>query len=283
MDNSTPSTVQAITVNAILDRYHAEYVPHELAPLTQKDYGRHIAKIRERWGSNIAAEMRPKDFADFLHAEGKRRGRIQRVRTLAVLSGAFTEAVSSYYWLERNPLRDVKRPKNPPRDRLVEEHEFQGCRVLAPYKLQLAMDLAVMLGQRQGDLLDLKWGDIKGMEIHVCQGKTGKRLAIEITPDVEAVLDKCWQFENRGEYVLGTIRGGRFSSQGFRAMWQRTMNKYCHRGGIRYTFHDLRALAATRCATPEIAMRLLGHSNISMTLRVYRRGIERVKPVRLGA
>lgn len=283
MDNSTPSTVRAITVNAILDRYHAEYVPHELAPLTQKDYGRHIAKIRARWGHCIAADLKPKDFADFLHAEGRRKGRIQRVRTLAVCSGAFTEAVSSYYWLERNPLRDVKRPKNPPRDRLVEEHEFQAVRALAPYKLKLAMDLAVMTGQRQGDILNFKWAAIQGMEMHLQQGKTGKRLAIEITPDLEAVLDKCWQFENRGEYVLGAIHGGRFSSQGFRAGWQRTINRYCHRGGVRFTFHDLRALAATRCATPEIAMRLLGHSNISMTLRVYRRGIERVKPVQLGA
>jgi integrase len=45
----------------------------------------------------------------------------------------------------------------------------------------------------------------------------------------------------------------------------------------RFTFHDIRALAATRCSTPEVAMRLLGHTTLAMTMRVYRRGVERVK------
>ena len=48
-------------------------------------------------------------------------------------------------------------------------------------------------------------------------------------------------------------------------------------GGENFHFHDIRALCATRCATPEIAMRLLGHSTLQMTTRVYRRGVERVQ------
>jgi len=130
-------------------------------------------------------------------------------------------------------------------------------------------------------LLSLKWTDIRDMEIHIYQSKTGKRLAIEITSDLESVLDRCWQQPNRSEYVLTSRLGGRYTGEGFRAIWQRTMRKYVRRGGERYTFHDLRALAATRCATPEMAMRLLGHSNINMTLRVYRRGIEKVKALGL--
>lgn len=290
----TPTT--AVTVNDILSRYEREYVPHELAPQTQKDYARRIVSLRQLWGSREAATLKPKDFADYLHAEGRRRGRINRVRTLAVLSGAFSEAVSSYYILDRNPLRDVKRPKNPPRDRLVTTEEFQAVKAIAPHRLKIAMDLAVLTGQRQGDILDFRWKNIQELpapmkdeitgelithELVIRQSKTGKRLAIGITKDFDAVLDRCWLLPNRGEYLITRQMGGRFSSQGFRALWQRAQNRYCHRGGTRYTFHDLRALAATRCPTPEIAMRLLGHSNISMTLRVYRRGIERVAALTL--
>lgn len=282
MDTNTTLPTPSITVDHILDRYQTEYVPHELAPRTQKDYARHIATLRRLWGSRVAADLKPKDFADFLHAEGRRKGRIQRVRILAVLSGAFTEAVSSWYLLERNTLRDVKRPKNPPRDRLVTNEEFQAVRAIAPLRVKLMMDLAVRTGQRQGDLLDLKWSQIKGMDVYFQQSKTGKRIVIEITPDLESVLDRCWNLPNRGEYVITRQIGGRFTSEGFRAAWQRTMNKYVHRGGTRHTFHDLRALAATRCATPEEAMRLLGHSNISMTLSVYRRAPERCRPVQLS-
>jgi len=275
---TTPQT--AVTVNQILERYERDCLP-ELAPRTQKDYTRHLAKLRRVFGSAVAAELRPKDFGEFLNVK---RGKVQRVKQLAVLSAAFTQAVSFWYCLERNVLRDVKRPKSQPRDRLVTDAEFKAIRSIASLRIQLAMDLAVMTGQRQGDLLSMKWADIRDMAIHIYQTKTGKRLAIEITPDLEAVLDRCWLLPRRSEYVLSTRKGTRYTGEGFRACWQRMMRKAMRRGVLaeRFTFHDLRALAATRCATPEIAMRLLGHSNISMTMRVYRRGVERVKALQLS-
>jgi integrase len=266
-----------ITVREILDRYERDCVP-ELAPRTQIDYRRHLRRLRDVFGSAVASELRPRDFADFLNVK---KGKCQRVKQLAVMSAAFGKAVKSWYWIEQNVLRDVERPKSKPRDRLVMPEEFAAVRALAPYRVKLAMDLAVMTGQRQGDLLALRWSAIRGMDIHLEQAKTGKRLAIEITPDLESVLDRCWNLPMRSEYILTARHGRQLTGEGFRASWQRTMRKYVRGGGLRFTFHDLRALAATRCPTPEVAMRLLGHSNISMTLRVYRRGIEHVKA--LGA
>lgn len=261
------------TVAQILDRYETDCLP-SLAPRTARDYRRHIEHLKRAFGDRIVDELRPKDFGSFLNVK---KGKIQRVRQLAVLSAAFTQAVSFWYVIERNVLRDVKRPKSQPRDRLIEDHEFAACRALAPLRVQLMMDLALRLGQRQGDLLNLKWADIKNGDIHIYQSKTGKRLAIEITPEVKRIFGKCWMLPNRGEYVITRRCGGRYTSEGFRALWQRTINRYCSRGGKRFTFHDIRALCATKCATPEEAMRLLGHSNISMTLKVYRRGIEKVR------
>ena len=272
--NTTPST--AVTVAEILHRYERDCLP-ELSPRTQIDYQRCIVRLRQEFGSLEAEKLEPKSFAGFLNVK---RGKVYRVKQLAVLSAALTQAVSFWYWIPRNVLRDVARPKFRPRDRLVTAEEFAAVRALAPYRIQLAMDLAVMTGQRQGDLLNLKWTDIKGMEIHLEQSKTGKRLAIQITPDLEAVLDKCWQLPTRGRYILSPKRGGdKFTGEGFRAGWQRNMRKALRLGAItsRHTFHDLRALAATRCETPEIAMRLLGHSNIGLTLKVYRRGREKVQ------
>lgn len=266
-----------VTVNQILDRYGREYVPHNLAPRTQVDYARHIKRLRVVYGDRIAAELKPRDFADFLNVIGK--GRIHRVRALAVLSAAFTQAVSSYFWLEHNVLRDVKRPKSKPRDRLVLDEEFWAVHAIASHRLGLAMELALYTGQRQGDLLALRWTDIRGMEVNFTQSKTGKRLAIEASPALEKVLDRCWLLKNRNQYVIGRRDGERYTGEGFRAMFTRAMRRAMKRGVIteRFHFHDIRAMAATKCATPEIAMRLLGHSTLAMTARVYRRGVERVK------
>lgn len=268
------------TVADIIDRYQTSCF-HKLAPRTRQSYVRHIEHLKNRFGSLDATTLKPRDFGPFLQERVGKKGQVQRVRQLAVLSAAFTYAVSFAYMLERNVLRDVKRPKFDPRDRLIEDHEFEAVKAIAPLRVKLMMDLARLLGQRQGDLLDLKWADIRDGELHVNQSKTGKRLAIELSMDVKRILGKCWALPNRGEYVITRKVGGRFTSEGFRAQWQRTINKYCRRGGKRFTFHDIRALCATRCATPEIAMRLLGHSNISMTLKVYRRGIERVQALSL--
>lgn len=183
--------------------------------------------------------------------------------------------------IDRNVLRDVKRPKGKPRDRLILDDEFKAVREMAPRTVKLAMQLALLTGQRQGDLLAMKWEDVINMEIHIYQGKTGKRLAIEVSGQLEEVLDECWMLPKRGPYVLSKRDGDRYTSEGFRAMWQRTIRRYVRRGGTRFTFHDIRALCATKCPTMEMAMHLLGHSNISMTRRVYRRGIERVKPLTL--
>jgi integrase len=271
--------VENPTVNEILDRYERECLP-ELAPRTQADYRKHLRVLRASFGARLAAELKPKDFGPFVNKIG--RGRVQKVRQLATLSAAFTKAVSAWYWIDRNVLRDVQRPKFKARDRLIEDAEFSGCHAVAGRRVQLAMMLALLTGQRRGDILKFRWADIKDMALHVYQSKTGKRVAIQVNADLEKVLDKCWQAgEGKSEYVLCTRTLRPYTDYGFAAVWQRTMNRYVRRGGKRFTFHDIRALAATKCQTPEIAMRLLGHTNMAVTMRVYRRGVEKVDALKL--
>jgi integrase len=218
-----------------------------------------------------------------------------RVRQLAVLSAALTQAVSFWYLLDHNVLKDVKRPRFKPRDRLISDEEFEACKAIAPKKVRLAMMLALVTGQRQGDIISFKWTDIEDlavpyvdertketvtMELNVLQSKTGKRIGIGITKQLEAILDECYRLKGGGhagsEYILPTRTGKPYTSEGFRACWQRVMRQWMRLGNQNFHFHDIRALCATKCPTPEYAMKLLGHSNISMTLKVYRRGKERV-------
>jgi len=281
----------AVTVGEILDRYERDCLD-ELAPRTARDYRRHLGHLRRRFGRLDATSLEPRTFAEFLNEV--KRGRIQRVRQLAVLSAALTIAVRRWFWLKTNVLRDVERPKSKPRDRLILDEEFAACKALAPFRVQLAMQLALLTGQRQGDIIRFKWSDLreeivegrKATFLHVYQSKTSKRLAIEVTPELEAVLDQCWQLKGGGhagsEYIVPTRTGKPYTSEGFRACWQRVRVKWERGGGEPLHFHDIRALAATKCPTLEMAQQLLGHTSPAMTRRVYRRGVERVKPLRLS-
>jgi integrase len=267
-------TNNTVTVSQVLDRYEAECL-HELAPRTQKNYRRHIILLKRAFGHLDVNELKPKDFGPFLQIPPGKKGRVQRVRQLAVLSAAFTQAVSFWYVMERNVLRDVKRPKSKPRTRYVTHEEYDGVRAMAVLRVRLAMELAYLTGQRQGDILDLKWSDIDE-RIHFVQGKTGKRIGMRIGPKLEKVLDECWLLpgggHEGGEFVLTrkTI-GGRYTSEGFRALWQRTIGRWVRNGGRRFCFHDLRSKCVSDSPSLQEASDRAGHIDQTMTKRVYDR------------
>lgn len=268
-----------VTVSQILDRFEAECL-HVLAPRTARDYRRHLNHLRREFGHLNVNELKPKDFGPFLNSipPGK-KGRVQRVRQLAVLSSAFTQAVSFWYLMDRNVLRDVKRPKSKPRTRYVTHEEYDGVRAIAPLRVRLAMEIAYLTGQRQGDVIGLKWSDIDD-RIHFVQGKTGKRIGMKIGPKLEKVLDQCWQLPSGGHagsaYVLTRKIGGRYTSEGFRALWQRTINKWVKLGNARYSFHDLRSKCVSDSKSLQQASDRAGHIDQTMTKRVYDRNERKV-------
>lgn len=272
-------SINSFTVNDILDRFEAEYIPNELSPRTQRDYTRHVRDLRKWFGNRIADEMKPRDFAEFMNV---RKGRIQRNKQLAVLSCAFGQAVGVWYMCARNPCRDVKRHRSRPRDRYVTEAEFRGFQAIVPARMKIAMELSLLTGQRQGDVLSMKLEQVNREAncIRIQQGKTGKRLEIEISPALSVVLEKCEQMAPAGEYVIRRRDGQRYTSDGFRAIWQRYQRRWSKAGNQRFSYHDLRAKAASDCRSVEEAMLLLGHANISITRRIYDRGVRRVSPLR---
>lgn len=274
MDNTEPT----YTVNDILDKFERDYIPN-LAPRTQKDYAYHLVTLRKWFGHRIANEMKARDFRDFMEV---RTGKIQRNRQMAVLSCAFGEAVGRWYMVDRNPCRDVRRHPSKSRTRYITDAEFAGFKATLPQRIRLAMELALLIGQRQGDILSLLWEKVDRAAgvIRVQQSKTGKRLAIEITPAITAVLDECESLRPRGPTVIRKRDGGKYTSEGFRAIWQRYVRRWVKAGNDRFTFHDIRRKCGSDCKTIELAYELLGHTSIAMTRKVYDCGERVVKALR---
>lgn len=267
------------TVSEILDRYQAECLPL-LAPRTQRNYIRHIVHLKAWYGPRVACELKPKDFGPFLQVPHGKKGKVQRIRELAVLSAAFTNAVSFWYILDTNVLKFVKRQKLLPRKRYVDHTEYDAMRAMAPKRVRLAMELAYLTGQRQGDILDLKWAHIDD-RVHFVQGKTGKKIGVKVGPKLEVTLDECWQLpgggQDGGKYVIERTCGGRYTSEGFRALWQRQMSKWVRLGNTRWTFHDLRAKCVSDSKSLQEASDRAGHLNQVMTKRVYDRNEREVE------
>jgi integrase len=276
MKIQTVQNTDTVTVSQVLDGYEAACL-HELAPRTQRDYRRHLNHLRRRFGHLLANGLKPRDFGPFLtEIPSGKKGRVQRVRQLAVLSAAFTYAVSFSYQMELNPLRQVKRPKFKPRTRYVTDAEYDGVRAIAIPQIRLAMQLAYLTGQRQGDVIGLKWKDVDD-RIHFVQGKTGKKIGVKIGPKLEETLDECWKLpyggHEGGEYVVPRSKrgGGRYTSEGFRAGWQRLIGKWVRMGNARFNFHDLRSKTVSDSTSLQEASDRAGHIGQAMTKRVYDR------------
>jgi integrase len=272
------STGPIYTMNDAFDRYEREVIP-TLEPRTQGDYRRHLVKLRAVFGHMQPNDIQPKHVGQFLDVD---KGKIQRNRMVAVLSAVFTKCVGRWYVADRNPCTSVERNPSKPRDRNVTDAEFAAVYKLANPKVQVAMDLALLTGQRQGDLLRLKWKQVTDEGITFRQSKTGKRLMVTMSPALKAVLDRAKAFLPHlpREYVLRRRDGSKYTENGFRAMWQRTMRQYEAKGGERFTFHDLRGKSGSDSASLQDAYERLGHTSISMTRRVYDRGIRAVKPLK---
>jgi integrase len=133
----------------------------------------------------------------------------------------------------------------------------------------LAIAVALLTGQRQGDVLSLRWDQIRDGRIYFVQGKTGKELDMGISPQLDSVLEECKALGGK-EYVIVSRRGTRYSSCGFRSCFTRLKKKFAAQGlGRPMRFHDLRKMAASGCKDIKSAQELLGHQTPAMTLKHY--------------
>lgn len=284
------------TMADLFDRYQKEVVP-TMAPRTQKDYHRIIAKLRAVFGQMKPDDVQPRDIGRFLDVP---KGKIAANRHISVLSAIYTKAVGRWYVAERNPCLKVERNESKKRSRYITNEEYAAVYAIMPARHQIAMELALLTGQRQGDLLRLKWDQVNWEEgkVYFQQGKTGKKLRVRISPRLEAALRRAQKLLPHfpREFVLRTAKGRAYTSHGFKSIWQRYMDRaecgYTRRTSksdpgteikaiidSRFTFHDLRAKSVSDAKNLQDAYERAGHTSMAMTRGVYDRGIRDVEPL----
>lgn len=289
MLTSSPLTpeIYVTTMNELLDRYVKEVIP-ELAPRTQRDYLGIVEYLRATFGHFEPREVKPRHIVKFLDVE---KGKIHRNRMVTILSAVFYKAIGKWCIDDdlTNPCTAVERWPTRPRDRYVTDEEFAGMRATCCPQVQIAMDLALLTGQRQSDIVGLTWKQCKTVgvpradwAVHIQQGKTGKKLAIMISPAIEQVLRRARMMEPMFPhiYVIRNQFGTRYTPDGFRALWQRSMKKWIEMGHENFHFHDIRAKSISDNQSLDAAYLLAGHIDIKMTRRCYDRSRRRVEPLR---
>ncbi len=233
------------TINEIIDRYEREGMG-SLSERTVRDYRRHIARLRTAFGSRTVGQLSKSDIEGFLRVPEGVKGGLHRNRQIAVLSSMLSKAMD-WGWATYNVCSGVRRNTSEKEERNLTEQEFEGVRKLAAPRVRLAMDLAMLTRQPQGNLLTLRWDQV-GEHVIRFRNKARRKVEVEITPEIRKVLDECRKLSPNGEYVISKRKhkksvGGRYTTDGFRAIWQRMMRKWERAGNDRFTFHDIRTTA----------------------------------------
>jgi hypothetical protein len=245
---------QARTVNEIFDRYMKDVFP-SLGPRTQRGYLGSIKILRTYFGKKIANTLVPADFQEFMSVS---TGKAYRNTMLRTFSAVLSKAVQDWKWLDYNVCFHVRRHQEKIHERQVSDADIEGVLAISHISVQHVVKLCLLTARGQSELFTLKWSQVHEKEILFRDPLTHKKIAIKITPALRAVLDDCRKRSGASDYVIcSAVRsrlGMRYTDDGFRAMWQRTMRKWEESGHNRFTFFDIRARAAEKLGERSMAV-----------------------------
>ncbi|QMN72803.1 phage integrase Arm DNA-binding domain-containing protein [Citrobacter freundii] len=278
-----------ITVTEWLDKYigiqEERLKNNELKPNSFLQKGKPVRLFREHCGLQHLKDISALDIAeitDTIKAEGHNR-MAQVVRM--VLIDVFKEAQHAGHVAPGyNPAQATKQPRNRiTRQRLSFEEWsviYKTAGQQQPY-LQCGMLLALITGQRLGDICNMKFTDVWDDMLHIEQEKTGSRLAIPLDLKCEVlgltlrdVISKC-RDAVVSKYLVHfrhttsqANRGDRVSSNCLTSTFKKARDKSGleWKNGTPPTFHEQRSLSERLYREQGLdTQKLLGHKTRKMT------------------
>lgn len=265
------------TFRTIAGRYRREVFPRK-APQTQRDNEKELQKLEAVFGDVPIDKIKPHHVRRYLDTRGL-QAKVRANREKALLSHVFNCAREWGYTDAPNPCAGVKGHRETGRDRYVEDSEYRAVYERAHFTVQDAMDLAYLTGQRPADVLKLQRSDVRDGALWITQGKTGKKLRIEITGELASVIVRIQARlrETAGLALIQDEKGYRLTYFALRSRFDKAREA----AGVNFQFRDIRAKSATDAGDLQYAQKLLGHKHQSMTQHYTRnRKGDRVKPLK---
>ncbi|KJI82166.1 MULTISPECIES: site-specific integrase [Enterobacter] len=282
-----------ITVTEWIDKYiviqEERLRNNELRPNSFRQKNKPLRLFREHCGMRYLKDIETIDIAEITDAiKNDGFSRMAQVVRM-VLVDVFKEAQhAGYVPPGYNPAMATKQPRHKvTRQRLsFEEWKsiYEAAETMQPY-LQCGMLLALVTGQRLGDICRMKFSDIWDDMLHIEQEKTGSRLAIPLDLKCDAlgltlrdVVSKC-RDAVISKYLVHfrhstsqATRGDCVSSSSLTTSFKKARNK-CGiewEKGTAPTFHEQRSLSERLYEAQGVdTQKLLGHKSPQQTAKYH--------------
>jgi len=238
-----------------------------VAPSTAKNYTSCAARAKEAFAEFSPEQVEPIHIAKFLDDNKATPSMANLLRSF--MKGVFQRAVR-WGLVRANPVRDISQFATRSRDRYITVEEFKKIKANATPTLACLMDIAYITGQRIGDCLGMRYADISETGVFVKQQKTGARVLIAMTPDLEDVIARARKLHIsvKGLTLFHRRDGTQIPYNTIYGHWQ----KACKAAKVENAhFHDIRAAAATDAKSAGLDSKtLLGHTTESSHNRYLR-------------
>lgn len=267
------------TLGDLIDKFLKEHAPHEYK---QREDGKEAYKfqcehLKKRLGSyclaaidqKVVAKYRDDRLADTWRGKPLSGSTVKKELNMLSRLFGYAEIEEGMDLPRGNPVRKVRMPKDGAgRDRRLTGEEWKRveaeCRASRNRSLWPCVQLAIALGARQGELLNLDWKDVnKQRRVALLrQTKNGDDRAVPLTSQALTVLNS----------LPVPINGGKVFNMRRMAIYHAFIAAVRRAKISDYTFHDLRHEALSRLSERgdltmlEIAS-ISGHKTLKMLQR----------------
>jgi len=242
----------------------------DLAKNTQEQYRLVKPKILHGFSDFEPHEITAGDVGQFMHLYADTPHFANRM--LSVLRRVFAKGL--YLGAcETNPAKFINRFREPPRTRYLLDTEYAAIYRHANEVTQIVMDLCYLTGQRIGDVLKIRRQDITEAGINIVQQKTGTKLTIQMTDNLDEVINRAKRLRSVPcQWLLHPK--GKATPYHYTSIRDSFRRAYTKAGVKDVCLHDLRAKSLTDLKDAGgNATALAGHRTEATTVR-YLRSIE---------
>lgn len=275
------------TLNELIDKYIEEKLPERKT--NQESFKSQLNWWREKIGSYLLSEITPSlisKYKNILSKEPSPKATKTKIlrsnatvnRYMACLSIVLTKAVKEWEWLDSNPMLKVDKFKEPKgRTRFLSKEEqsnlLHACKDSGNSLIYLLVVLALSTGARYGELLNLKWENVKiddstrTVTMYLMNTKNGdNRTVFAYGLGYELLKEHSKVRKINSKYIFARADG--LKPYDLRKQWEKAL-KIANIQNFR--FHDLRHTTASNLAMNGASLRdiaeILGHRTLQMVKR----------------
>jgi integrase len=231
-----------VTFNELADRYVENYGGQR----SFERFKSHVVRdLRAEFGDRRLSEITYLDLETYRNRRkgtptkaGKPRTDASVNRDMAIIGHMLSKAVE-WGMLEISPFKKGKRlmfKENNHRLRFLSDAEVEALIKACSPHLRPIVEVAFLSGMRRGELLGLKWEEIRNGFIYLTETKSGKARQIPINDRLAEVLKEVRREKQlKSPHVFCDSQGRRFFEV------KRSFASACRRAGLEdFRFHDLR-------------------------------------------